>query len=229
MVICGRGGTLGLALAVTLLLSRGTMAAPAEGQDPVLELDPAGTHIDFTVGGFPHSVHGTFALKRGNIRFDPATGRADGLVVADAASGDSGNRSRDGEMRESILEAQRYPEIRFVPQQVDGHVAAQGESRVKIRGVLSLHGAAHEVTLDMVVRLAGEELTATGQLTVPYVEWGMRDPSIFIFRVSDKVELKLTATGHVTWPPASGAREGGAPGGRKPGDEFVRGNDGGKQ
>jgi polyisoprenoid-binding protein YceI len=212
MVICGRGGSPGLALAVTLLLSSGAMAAPAEGQDPVLELDPAGTHIDFTVGGFPHSVHGTFALRRGNIRFDPATGRADGLVVADAASGDSGNRSRDGEMRESILEAQRYPEIRFVPQQVDGHVAAQGESRVKIRGVLSLHGAAHEVTLDMVIRLAGEELTASGQLIVPYVEWGMRDPSIFIFRVSDKVEIKISAAGRVARPPTARVTSGGISG-----------------
>jgi polyisoprenoid-binding protein YceI len=188
------------------------MAAVSDGQDPVLELDPARTHIEFTVGGFPHGVHGTFVLKRGTIRFDPTTGRADGLVAADAASGDSGNRSRDGEMRESILEAQNYPEIRFVPQQVDGRVVPQGESRVKIRGVLSFHGGAHEVTLDMVIRLAGEELTATGQLIVPYVEWGLRDPSVFIFRVSDKVELKLTATGHVTWPPAATAKDGGPPG-----------------
>jgi hypothetical protein len=133
-------------------------------------------------------------------------------VVADAASGDSGNRSRDGEMRESILEAHNYPEIRFVPQQVDGHVGPQGESRVKIRGVLSLHGGAHEVTLDMVIRLAGEELTATGQLIVPYVEWGLRDPSVFIFRVSDKVEIKVRATGRVTWPQAAGVTSGGASG-----------------
>jgi hypothetical protein len=38
---------------------------------------------------------------------------------------------------------------------------------------------------------------ATGKFIVPYVQWGMKDPSNFLLKVSDKVELDLTAFGHI--------------------------------
>jgi hypothetical protein len=40
-------------------------------------------------------VEGAFLLKRGAIHFDPATGKASGEVVFDAASGKTGNKSGD--------------------------------------------------------------------------------------------------------------------------------------
>ncbi len=203
-------GALRLALALTLLTLSAAMTAPSGAQEAALELDPARTRIDFTLRGFPHTVHGTFTLKRGTIRIDSATGRADGLVIVDAASGDSGNRTRDSDMNESVLETQRYPEIRFSPQQVEAQGVPQGEFRVKIRGVFWLHGTEHEVTLDALVRLAGEEWSATTHFVVPYVAWGLRDPSILILRVADKVEVDVNATGHVTWNPVVQTKSGGA-------------------
>jgi hypothetical protein len=132
-------------------------------------------------------------------------------VIVDAASGDSGNHARDSEMNESILETQRYPEIRFTLQRVEGQGVPQGEFRVKVRGLFWLHGTEHEVTLDAQARLAGQEWTATTHFVVPYVAWGLRDPSIFILRVADKVEIDLTATGHVTWTPVVQTKSGGPP------------------
>jgi len=202
-------GALPLTLALTLLTLSAAMTAPSGAQEAALELNPAGTRIDFTLRGFPHTVHGTFTLKRGTLRIDSATGRADGLVIVDAASGDSGNHARDSEMNETILETQRYPEIRFSPQQVEAQGVPQGEFRVKIRGVFWLHGTEHEVTLDALVRLAGEEWTATTHFVVPYVAWGLRDPSILILRVADKVEVDVNATGHVTWNPVVQTKSGG--------------------
>jgi len=202
-------GALPLTLALTLLTLSAAMTAPSGAQEAALELNPAGTRIDFTLRGFPHTVHGTFTLKRGTIRIDSATGRADGLVIVDAASGDSGNHARDSEMNETILETQRYPEIRFSPQQVEAQGVPQGEFRVKIRGVFWLHGTEHEVTLDALVRLAGEEWTATTHFVVPYVAWGLRDPSILILRVADTVEVDVNATGHVTWNPVVQTKSGG--------------------
>jgi polyisoprenoid-binding protein YceI len=198
-----------LTLALTLLTLSAAMTAPSGAQEAALELNPAGTRIDFTLRGFPHTVHGTFTLKRGTLRIDSATGRADGLVIVDAASGDSGNHARDSEMNETILETQRYPEIRFSPQQVEAQGVPQGEFRVKIRGVFWLHGTEHEVTLDALVPLAGEEWTATTHFVVPYVAWGLRDPSILILRVADKVEVDVNATGHVTWNPVVQTKSGG--------------------
>lgn len=203
-------GALRLALALTILTLSAASAAPAGAQEAVLDLNPAGTRINFTLRGFPHTVNGTFKLKRGTLRVDSATGRADGLVIVDAASGDSGNHARDSEMNESVLETQRYPEIRFTPQQVEAQGVPQGEFRVKIRGVFWLHGTEHELTLDAQVRLAGEEWTATTHFVVPYVAWGLRDPSILILRVADKVEVDLTAAGRVTWTSVVQTKSGGS-------------------
>ncbi len=211
MVTSGNRGPLGLALALIMLASMTATAALSGTQEAVLELDPAVTRINFTLRGFPHTVHGTFTLKRGAIRVDPATGRANGLVIVDAASGESGNRSRDLEMKESVLETQRYTEIRFTPQQVEGQSIPEGEFPVKIRGVLWLHGAEHELTLDALVRPNGEEWSVISHFVIPYVEWGLRDPSVFILRVSDKVEVDVRATGHMTWSPVVETKTSAAP------------------
>jgi len=55
--------------------------------------------------------------------FDPSTGRVSGQVTVDARSGQSGNSSRDGRMHREILETQRYPEIAFRPDRMDGAIA----------------------------------------------------------------------------------------------------------
>lgn len=43
-------------------------------QEAVAKLDPANSTIKFTLGATFHTVHGTFKMKDGEIRFDPASG-----------------------------------------------------------------------------------------------------------------------------------------------------------
>ncbi len=55
--------------------------APASvAQETLVTLDPAGAQIEFTLGATLHTVHGSFKLKHGEIRFDPATGSASGAA-----------------------------------------------------------------------------------------------------------------------------------------------------
>jgi hypothetical protein len=56
----------------------------AHAQESVVNLDPAQTKIDFTLGDVLHTVRRAFKLKSGEIRFDPITGKADGAVIVDA-------------------------------------------------------------------------------------------------------------------------------------------------
>src|ERR1043165_9533826 len=64
-------------------------------QEMVLDLDAAQGEVKFTLPDVVHTVHGTFKLKSGTVRFDSATGKASGEVVVDVASGNSGSPARD--------------------------------------------------------------------------------------------------------------------------------------
>src|SRR6201982_1411891 len=61
-------------------------------QESIFALDPSKSTIEFTLGASLHTVHGTFKLKRGEIRFDPSKGTASGAIVVDALSGESGKQ-----------------------------------------------------------------------------------------------------------------------------------------
>ena len=110
---------------VLCLLAYGKATAETS-EEILLELDPAATHIEFTLGSLLHTVHGSFALKQGLIRLDPANGRSSGELIVDATSGESGSVSRDRRMHKEILDSQHYPELTFIPDRVDGKIDFSG-------------------------------------------------------------------------------------------------------
>ena len=177
-----------------LFLISVALCAAARGQEIVLDADPAHTSVRFTLPATLHTVHGSFKLKHCAIRFDPATGKISGEIVVDAASGNSGDDGRDRRMHKDILESPRYPEIVFTPDRVDGVVAPRGPSEVQVHGTFRIHGAAHEIAIPVEVQMAAGKATAAAHFTIPYVKWGLKNPSTFLLRVSDKVEIDV-ATG----------------------------------
>lgn len=180
---------------VVVLLVGGVVAAA--GQETALQLDPAQTSVKFTLSDVLHTVRGTFRLKNGVLQFDPASGKISGGIVVDAKSGESGSGIRDRKMHKEILESERYPEIAFRPDRVDGIVASEGKSSVKVHGVFSIHGGDHEIMVPADVEMSPDHWTATIHFTVPYARWGMKNPSTLFLRVSDSVEIDLLAVGSV--------------------------------
>jgi polyisoprenoid-binding protein YceI len=166
-------------------------AAALSAQPVALRMDPAQTTVEFTLGDVLHTVHGAFALRRGDLRFDPLTGNAAGELVVEAASGASGSAARDSRMRKNVLEAGRYPEIVFRPDRVEGKVEPQGPSQVQLHGIFSIHGQDHEIAFPVAVEAAGGAYKATAHFVVPYVKWGMKNPSTLFLRVDDKVEITI--------------------------------------
>ena len=174
------------------------LAPSLRAQETVVNLDPAATKIDFTLGATMHTVHGTFKLKSGEIRFDPVTGKTSGAVIVDATSGNTGNSDRDKKMHAEVLESARFPEITFTPSHVKGSIAPQGTSQLEVAGVVRLHGQDHDVTLAISVELAANgQLRASTTLAVPYIKWGLKNPSNFFLHVSDTVNLDVHATGQI--------------------------------
>jgi len=157
------------------------------------DLDSSRTEIGFTLHDVLHTVHGTFRMKYGSIQWDPETGKASGLVVVDVASGASGSGVRDRRMHQEILESERYPNAVFTPDRVEGQVALQGLSHVDVHGMLLIHGDQHELVLHIIVQANGSQYLVSTHFTIPYVEWGMKNPSNFLLKVDGKVEMDVHA------------------------------------
>lgn len=184
-------------LAGAVLTAALLCATPVAWAATLLKFDPAQTKVAYTVDSLLHTVHGTFQLKSGEIRYDPASGAASGLLVVDARSGKSGNDSRDQRMTKSILEAEKYPEITFAPDRVVGSPGTAGGSKVQLHGTLTLHGTAHEMTIDVEPKIEAGRFTGTATFAVPYVKWGLKNPSTLFLKVNEAVDLRIEGSGTV--------------------------------
>jgi polyisoprenoid-binding protein YceI len=186
-----------ITLASVFLLLAGLLAAqsPAPAEGLVLQLNQARSGAEITLPATMHTVNGTFAAKRGTIHFDPATGKAGGEIVFDAASGDTGNGSRDHKMHHDVLESQRYPEIVFQPDHAEGAFTASGTSTLQVHGRFGIHGSEHEITIPVEVSFTGKAWTAKASFKIPYVKWGMKNPSSFFLKVPDSVTVRIHAAG----------------------------------
>jgi polyisoprenoid-binding protein YceI len=180
-----------------IVLAVSLLALPLCAAETSVELDPAKTVINFTVPSTLHTVHGHFSLKRGSLKFDAATGKASGEIVVDVASGESGDSSRDNRMRKEILESMKFAEAVFTADKVTGGLAGQGESQLDVHGTLQLHGGSHETTLHFKAQLNGGEVKASTEFTIPYVMWGVKNPSNFLLKVDKTVTMSVEAVGKV--------------------------------
>ena len=171
-------------------------------QEAVLELDPAQTQIQFTLPAIMRTVHGSFKLKSGTIRFNPATGKADGSIDVDMTSEESDNASLDRKIQGEVLDTRKFPAATFVPAQVDGRLENEGESALQLSGTFKLHAIEHDFNIATTVTRNGDQFTATAHFLVPYVDWGMRNPGGVLMRVGNQVEINVKTVGHITLPAA---------------------------
>ena len=182
-------------LALFAVLAAFLLAPTGRAQEVAVQLDPVQTKIEFTLGSTLHTVEGTFKLKSGAIRLDPSTGKMSGSIIVDATSGESGNEGRDRKMHREILQSGKYPEIIFTPSQVKGTFNPKGPSKLEVSGQFSLHGQDHDMILPIDIQPAGRQLQIAAHVTIPYIKWGLKNPSTFILRASDKVEVDIHAVG----------------------------------
>jgi polyisoprenoid-binding protein YceI len=200
-----RQGLIGcfILIVASVLLSASVAHHPPQTQEPrtpagvALTVDPDKSTLHYTVGSSLHTIHGTFALKSGSLQLITATGQAAGEIVADATSGASGNASRDKKMNIEVLDSSRYAEIVFWPDHIEGNLPMQGTATVRVHGKLALHGSQHDLVVPVRAELQANEWKGQAHFTVPYVEWGLKNPSNFLLKVNRAVEIDLQMTGSV--------------------------------
>lgn len=178
-----------------------SIASVSFAQQQTFTANPSACSVGFALTGTGHEVHGTFHVQSGAIQFDRSAPKMSGSIVVSAASGESGDKGRDKKMDSDVLDVQHFADVTFAPQSYQGTIALSGDSTIQVSGTFTLHGTPHDITVPMQVHIDGANLAAKGSFIVPYVQWGLKDPSVFILKVAKEVHIDLALSG--TLAPAS--------------------------
>jgi polyisoprenoid-binding protein YceI len=179
-----------LALAVVL-------APSALAQHQAFAVDPDASEVKIKLNTTHEVVNGTFHVQSGSINFDRSASQISGMVIVAAGSGKTGNDSRDKKMNRDILKVDQFATISFAPKAYTGTIAASGDSTIQVAGVFTLLSAPHDLTIPMQIHIDGSKATAKGQFVIPYVQWGLKNPSFLIWKAENNVGVELNLVGNV--------------------------------
>jgi polyisoprenoid-binding protein YceI len=180
-------------LALTLFTA--LLCTTALAQHQAFNIHPDASTVAFTLDSGHDTTNGTFHVEKGTVTFDPTSPNLSGLIVVSASSGNTGNASRDKKMLNDVLQAAQFSDVTFAPQTYTGTLAPSGDSTLQVTGIFTLHGTPHTITVPLQLHIDGAKCTAKAHFTVPYVQWGLKDPSIFILKVAKAVDVNLTLAG----------------------------------
>lgn len=181
-------------LAFTAMLVPAAMLA----QQQIFVVNPDASQIKMTLNTTHEVVHGTFHIQSGSIEFDRNPSRMSGTVVVLAGSGKTGNDSRDKKMNKDILKVDQYATVSFAPTTYTGTIASSGDSAIQVSGVFTLLGNPHAFTIPMQIHMDGSKATAKAQFSVPYVQWGLKNPSFLFWKADNDVAIDLDLVGQVS-------------------------------
>ena len=101
-------------------------------------------------------------------------------------------------MNKDILKAEQFASVSFSPKTYTGIITASGDSTIQVSGVFTLLGTAHDLTIPMRIHVDGSKATAKGEFVVPYVQWGLKNPSFLIWKAENNVVIDLNLVGQIS-------------------------------
>jgi polyisoprenoid-binding protein YceI len=174
------------------------LAPVALAQQQTFVANPDASEVKMTLKTTREVVNGTFHIQSGSLEFDRSAAKMSGSVVVLAGSGKTGNGSRDKKMHKDILEVEQHATVSFEPKSYAGDVAPSGDSTIQVSGIFTLLGTPHEITIPILVHLEGTTATAKAHFVVPYIEWGLKDPSFMFWKADKDVAIELFLTGRLS-------------------------------
>lgn len=181
------------AFIITVMLAP---AAFAERQR--ITINPDASRVKMTLKTTHEIVNGAFHVQSGSIEFDRGAPNMSGLITVDATSGKTGNSSRDKKMDKDILKVRQYATVTFQPKSYTGTIAPSGDSTIQVTGIFTLLGTPHQITVPVTMHLDGGSTTATAHFVVPYVQWGLKNPSFLFWKVDNDVAIDLNLVGTIS-------------------------------
>jgi polyisoprenoid-binding protein YceI len=174
------------------------LAPSALAQRQTFVVNPDASEVKMTLNTTHELVVGTFHLRSGSIEFDRSNHSISGSVVVLAGSGKTGNNSRDKKMYRDVLEVEQHATVWFEPKTYSGAIAPSGDSNISVTGIFTLLGIPHEITIPILVHLEGTSATASAHFVVPYVQWGLKNPSFLIWKADNDVAIDLALKGQLS-------------------------------
>ena len=160
--------------------------------------NPDASEVKMTLKTTHEVVNGTFHIQSGSLEFDRSAAKMSGSVVVLAGSGKTGNGSRDKKMNKDILEVEQHATVSFEPKVYAGAIAPSGDSTIQVTGIFTLLGTPHEITIPVLVHLDGTNATAKAHFVVPYIQWGLKDPSFLFWKADKDVAIDLFLAGRLS-------------------------------
>jgi len=176
----------------------GFIVPAAIAQHRTFVANPDASEVKMTLNTTHEVVNGMFHLQSGSIEFDSSSPAMSGSMVVTSASGKTGNGSRDKKMDRDILLVDKYTTIAFEPKSYSGAIAASGDSTIQVSGTFTLLGNPHAITIPIFVHMDGANATAKAHFVVPYVEWGVKNPSFLIWKADNDVAIDLNLVGTIS-------------------------------
>jgi polyisoprenoid-binding protein YceI len=180
-------------LAVAVMLGPAALA-----QHQTFTVNPDASEVKMKLNTTHEVVNGTFHIQSGSIEFDRSNPKMSGSVAVLAGSGKTGNDSRDKKMNKDILKVGQYAAVSFAPKTYTGTIAPSGDSTIQVSGVFTLLGTAHDLTIPMQIHMDGSKAATRAHFVVPYVQWGLKNPSFLIWKVENDVSIDLNLVGQVS-------------------------------
>ena len=169
--------------------------APAGAEPFRLVLEPAATEISFTLGARLHTVRGRFALASGEVTFDPDTGAASGAIRVDAQSGETGIDRRDRVMHEEVLDSAQHPLLVLRPERIEVSRREAEALAGTLFGQIELRGVSHPISIPFEGARHDERAQITLHFDVPWVAWGLPDPSNALLSVEKTLAVAVSSGG----------------------------------
>jgi polyisoprenoid-binding protein YceI len=198
---------MGLSLRSCACVSVVLAAVPLAAAPRTFVIDPAASSVRIHVGksgafSFAGHKHEVIApALSGEVTADAAdlsashvvlTFEAGALKVLPEGEPEGDPPKVEEAMRGSkVLDAARFPSIRFKSQRVSGRDAGGGAYDLEVAGELALHGVTRAITLPVHVEVAGAVLTASGKTVLRHDQFGMEPVSVAGGSVKVKNEIAI--------------------------------------
>ena len=155
----------------------------------VYRVNPAKADAGFDLKATLHTVHGHTNQVKGEVRVEEGAAGVlalSGTIEVVAATLDTDNASRDKKMRSESLAVERYPVLTLGPERYDPKTGT-------LTGALTIRGVTKPVTIAARLTHQDDRILVTGTFDVPWLDFGVPDPSFAIVRVEKVAHARFSA------------------------------------